>query len=433
MPHVAVVGGSIGGLTAALLLRDTGCEVDVFERSTTLLNGFGAGIVAQPELVRYLLERTPTTLAEIGVPSRSIRYLRADSGELIGEVAAEWSYTSYAALYGRLLKAFGRGRYHLGEALVGLRDNDGLVELRFATGRVIECDLAVCADGGFSTARRRLLGITPEYAGYVSWRGLVDRALLSPEAWLFFDERFTYGLLPDSHIIAYPIPIIGDRLELAGRQVNFQWYWNIPEGPELDEMMTGRDGLRRPVSVHADDVQEHLVEELHRRARREIAVRPLVELITAVERPFVTVIADAATPRLVVGRICLIGDAGVTCRPHAGAGGAKAAADAWALAESLVEAGGDVDRALQVWEARQLEQGYALLAKVRHMGRVLQGGGRFAPGDPVFRWGLPAVAEPDAVLRSSPAATAPGARPGAATVPRRDQQVRRPRQTGGSR
>src|SRR5581483_1049795 len=244
----------------------------------------------------------------------------------------------------------------------------------------------------------------------------------SPEAWLFFDERFTYGLLPDSHIIAYPIPIIGDRLELAGRQVNFQWYWNIPEGPELDEMMTGRDGLRRPVSVHADDVQEHLVEELHRRARREIAVRPLVELITAVERPFVTVIADAATPRLVVGRICLIGDAGVTCRPHAGAGGAKAAADAWALAESLVEAGGDVDRALQVWEARQLEQGYALLAKVRHMGRVLQGGGRFAPGDPVFRWGLPAVAEPDAVLRSSPAATAPAA--GTATATDRRFEVK---------
>ena len=32
-PHVGVVGGSLGGLTAALVLRDLGREVDVFERT----------------------------------------------------------------------------------------------------------------------------------------------------------------------------------------------------------------------------------------------------------------------------------------------------------------------------------------------------------------------------------------------------------------
>ncbi len=396
MPRVAVVGGSIGGLTAALVLRDAGCDVEVFERSGTLLSSFGAGIVVQPELARYFLERTSITLEQISVPSRSIRYFRADSGALLGEIDAEWRYTSYTALYGGLLQSFGTERYHLGEALVGLEQDGGRVELRFSTGRVVQCDLAVCADGGFSTARLRLLGVAPSYAGYISWRGLADRALLSEDTWSFFDERFTYGLLPDSHIIAYPIPVIDERLRLTGRQVNFQWYWNIPEGPRLDEIMTGRDGIRRPVSVHADDVQERFVEGLHLRAKEQLAVRPLAELITAVERPFLTVIADAATPQMVVGRICLLGDAGVTGRPHAGAGGAKAAADAWALAESLLEADGDVDRALQGWEAAQLEQGYALLAKVRHMGRVLQTGASFAPGDAAFRWGLPTVSEPDA-------------------------------------
>ena len=394
MPRVAVVGGSIGGLTAALVLRDAGCEVDVFERSPTLLSSFGAGIVVQPELVRYFVERTPIELEQISVPSKSIRYLRADSGALLGEVHAEWRYTSYTALYGGLLRSFGRERYHLGEALVALEQDGPHVELRFASGELVRCDLAVCADGGFSTARMRLLGIAPRYAGYISWRGLADRALLSEEAWSFFDERFTYGLLPDSHIIAYPIPVIDDDLSVSGSQVNFQWYWNIPEGRQLDEIMTGRDGTRRLVSVHADDVQERFVEELHRRAKEHVAVEPLMELITSVRRPFVTVIADADTPQMVVGRICLLGDAGVTGRPHAGAGGAKAAADAWTLAECLLEAHGDVERALQRWEAPQLEQGYALLAKVRHMGRVLQSGGGFVPGDAAFRWGLPTVAEP---------------------------------------
>jgi 2,6-dihydroxypyridine 3-monooxygenase len=394
MPRVAVVGGSLGGLTAALLLRDAGCEVDVFERSPAFLSSFGAGIVVQPDLVRYFLERTPTTLEQISVPSKSVRYWRAASGELVGELDGEWRYTSYTALYGWLLKAFGEERYHLGEPLVGLAQEGEQVTLRFSTGRLVDCDLAVCADGGFSTARLRLLGIAPGYAGYISWRGLADRTLLSEETWSFFDQRFNYGLLPDSHIIAYPIPVIGNDLELTGRQVNFQWYWNIPEGSELDEIMTARDGIRRPVSVHADDVQSRFVEQLHQRAEEELAIQPLTELITAVERPFLTVIADAATPQLVVGRICLLGDAGVTGRPHAGAGGAKAAADAWELAGRLIEADGNVERALQLWEASQLEQGYALLAKVRHTGRVLQSGGSFVPGDPAFRWGLPTVAEP---------------------------------------
>lgn len=55
--RIAVIGGSICGLTTALLLRDAGFDVDVYERSNNPLSGFGNGIVVQPELVRYLVER----------------------------------------------------------------------------------------------------------------------------------------------------------------------------------------------------------------------------------------------------------------------------------------------------------------------------------------------------------------------------------------
>src|SRR5437016_2314650 len=67
MPKVAVVGGSIGGLTAGALLRDLGCDVDVYERSREPLVGLGTGIVVQPELVRYLLERANLDLDDISV------------------------------------------------------------------------------------------------------------------------------------------------------------------------------------------------------------------------------------------------------------------------------------------------------------------------------------------------------------------------------
>ena len=55
--RAAVVGGSIGGLSAALLLRDAGWAVDVYERSAAVLEGRGGGIVLHPSTIRYLVER----------------------------------------------------------------------------------------------------------------------------------------------------------------------------------------------------------------------------------------------------------------------------------------------------------------------------------------------------------------------------------------
>jgi 2,6-dihydroxypyridine 3-monooxygenase len=391
MPRVAVVGGSLGGLTAALVLRDAGCEVDVYERSHAPLSGYGAGIVVQPELSRYFLERTDLTLQRISVPSDGIKYYDAARGTLIGEVAADWRYTSYNALYRGLLRAYGRERYHLGETLSAIDQDASQPSLRFASGRTTRCELAVCADGSFSTARQLLLGVEPHYAGYVTWRGLAPQGTLSQDAWRFFDGHFTYGLLPDSHLIAYPIPTASDEVQVVGRSINFQWYWNVPAGSSLDELMTDRHDVRRPVSVHTDDVQPHWLEELRRRARERIALEPFVELIERAPAPFVTIIADTDVPRMAIGRACLIGDAAVTGRPHAAAGAAKAAANAWALAEALVAANGNVDEALRRWEPRQLRQGRAMLAKVRRMAEVLQSGGPFPPGDPANRFGLPAV------------------------------------------
>jgi len=401
MPTVAVVGGSLGGLTAALVLRDIGCEVDVYERATVPLSGFGAGIVLQPESIRYLVERTSIAPEEISISSSSIRYFDAERGSLIDEIHRQARYTSYNALYRGLLRSFGSERYHLGHALVGIAQDGEQVELRFARGPVARCQLAVCADGAFSTVRERLLGVTPRYAGYVSWRGLADRGLLSEPAWSFFEDTFTYGLLRASHIIAYPIPVVDDDLRITGTQVNFQWYWNIPSGPELDEMMTGRDGFRRPSSLHADDVIERYVHVLHRRAREEVALEPLVELMTKIERPFLTLIADTETPQMAMGRVCLVGDAAITARPHGGAGGAKAAADAWALADALLASDGDVAGALRRWESPRLQQGHAYLAKVRHMGRMLQSGGVVEPRDPGLHWGLTPAPEARDALQTT--------------------------------
>lgn len=53
----AIIGGSLGGLTAALLLRDLRNQVDVYERSPAELVQRGAGIGFLPDAARYLVHR----------------------------------------------------------------------------------------------------------------------------------------------------------------------------------------------------------------------------------------------------------------------------------------------------------------------------------------------------------------------------------------
>ena len=72
-PRVAVVGGSLGGLTAALVLRDLGCEVDVFERSAAELESRGAGIVVLDATIRYLRERTDLDLGRLTTTTGHLR------------------------------------------------------------------------------------------------------------------------------------------------------------------------------------------------------------------------------------------------------------------------------------------------------------------------------------------------------------------------
>jgi len=61
------MGGSIGGLTAGLLLRDLGCQVDIYERSSEALQDRGAGIILLPHTYRYFDEHSPLRTEEVSI------------------------------------------------------------------------------------------------------------------------------------------------------------------------------------------------------------------------------------------------------------------------------------------------------------------------------------------------------------------------------
>lgn len=88
------------------------------------------------------------------------------------------------------------------------------------------------------------------------------------------------------------------------------------------------------------------------------------------------------------GRVCLLGDAAFTLRPHVAAGQAKACADAWALRDALRDARGDVVTALAAWEPGQLQLGRSALERTRAMGEASQFTGAMVAGDPHWKFGL---------------------------------------------
>jgi 2,6-dihydroxypyridine 3-monooxygenase len=387
MPRVVIMGGSLGGLTAALVLRDAGCDVRVFERSSSALQARGAGICVLDATLRYLTERGGYRPEDVCSTTGWIRFVRADSS-IQHEQRHLYRFSSWNTMYRSLLRLFDADRYVLGGEVVSLEDAGDAASVTLADGSRAEADLLVCADGISSIARTRLLPqVAPSYAGYVAWRGTLPEKDLSPAARKALGDALTYQVLDHSHILVYPIPGLYGSLAEGDRLINIVWYINVAEGDALDSLMTDRRGVRRTMSLPPGGAADDVVARMRRDAAAWLA-EPIAEVVTAIPEPFVQVVYDIDVPRMVAGRVCLIGDAAFAVRPHAAAGTAKAADDGWALAEELVAASGNVPGALAAWEHRQLKVGRSLLARTREIGDSSQFSGTFRPGDPRLIFGL---------------------------------------------
>jgi 2,6-dihydroxypyridine 3-monooxygenase len=392
MPDVAVVGGSLGGLTAALVLADVGCHVTVHERSASALEARGAGIAVLDETVRWFAERTTTDPDELCSSTSGIRFLDPDGG-VVHHRDHRYRFSSWNTIYRALLEELPAGSYRLGSEVAAFEQDADGVSLVLASGERARADLAVAADGIGSTARAALLPeVAPEYSGYVAWRGTMPESELDAETFAALSDAITYQVLPDrgsgsSHVLVYPIPGPDGALEPGARLMNFVWYRNIASGAPFDDLMTDREGRLRPVSLPPGAARPEFVDALRADASAQLA--PVIaEAVNGVAEPFVQAVLDIEVPRMVHGRVCLLGDAAFAVRPHAAAGTAKAAADGWELAAQLTASGGDLRRALPAWEERQLTMGRELLQRNRAIGEASQQHGTFTPGDPGLIFGL---------------------------------------------
>jgi 2,6-dihydroxypyridine 3-monooxygenase len=387
MPRVAVLGGSMIGLTAGLVLRDLGCQVDVYERSRVPLEGRGVGIVLHPATVRYLLDNRLLDLSAVSTSAAYHRYL-ADDGLVLTQDARRHHFTGYNTLYGTLLQAFGREHYHLDHEATGITRTGDEVEIAFASGERATADLLLGADGVSSFVRRAMVpDVQPRYGGYVAWRGVVDEKHLTPETFAALDDSLTYYVRPGTHALTYPIPNYDGAVEPGRRLMNLVWYRNVPAGEPLADLLTDRSGRQREVSLPPGAVRDEHLEDFRRTAVEQLPPA-IAEVALKSAEPFLQVMVDVEVSRMAFGRTCLVGDAAFSVRPHAAAATAKGADDVWALAAALERSGGDVGEALRLWEPAQLELGRALLARTRDLGEGAQFRSDWVPGDPALTFGL---------------------------------------------
>lgn len=325
-----IVGGSIGGLAAALELRGIGADVSVFERSVDRTEPRGAGIVMQPE-VQSLLARIGVTVPEVSVLLHERQHLRRD-GTRTAYDAPQWM-TAWDTLYQALRGSLGDTIYRLGSTLDRI-DHDGAeIAATFGDGYRAHANFLVGADGVGSTTRT-LMGVpgNAQYGGYIACRGLESESDLPAHLIDLLADRFTFFGTPGMQMLCYLVPGADGSREPGSRRVNWAWYINTPEA-ELSQLFTGTSGRRFDFLVPRGQLTDYNVHRLT--ALADHALPPQFAELVAHSTLFLQPVADLESDRMLAEKSVLIGDAAGTVRPHTASGTSKAMGDAAGLAHVL--------------------------------------------------------------------------------------------------
>jgi 2-polyprenyl-6-methoxyphenol hydroxylase-like FAD-dependent oxidoreductase len=332
---IAVIGGGIGGLAAALGLRQAGFEVDVYEQAPELTE-VGGGINMGPNAVRVLYRLgLRKGLDDEGVRPVGSHQRRWQDGRTLQRAAlnplCEQLYGAphitihRADLLSVIAAGFPAERVHLGHRLVGLADRGDGAEAWFENGASIRADVLVGADGIHSAVRAALFGQEePQFAGCVAYRGLVPVERITD---LGLERGSQSWVGPGAHLVHYFVS--------RGRLLNFVGWtehdvWNR-------EDWTDRATIERALAAF---------EGWHPQVRR---------IIAAAETCFIWALFDRdPLPRWSVGRATLLGDACHPMYPFMGQGAAQAIEDGAALAACLAAGADDPATALVRYERLRL-------------------------------------------------------------------------------
>lgn len=394
-PTAVVIGGSVGGLSAAIMLRRQGWTVDIYERANVDLVNRGAGIATQDLLYDALNNAGVELRDEMGVHSQG-RIMFNHNGAVIGTYPMKQTMTSWGMIYRFLKKQIPDTNYHFGRSLSALEHGPDGVEVAFETGQTASADWLIGADGPHSTVRKILAPeIFLKYCGYFLWRGLIDETLIRAEVLEQIAHRLMFNMAPGGHSVGYLVAGPGDSMEPGTRWYNWGWY-RTAAIETLQDHLTDSEGTHYPQGIPHDRIRLELTASMRDEARLHLGPQ-IRAVIDATERPFLQGIYDGGCKQMLFGRCAIIGDAAFTARPHVGMGVCKAIDDAATLATALNSP--ESETAAIAWEQNRLRYGLAVLQWGRDMGSYIGP----APTDEVGRAKAEHYQRPDILMAESAA------------------------------
>ncbi|NKK56266.1 FAD-dependent monooxygenase [Rhizobium leguminosarum] len=363
--RIAIVGGSLAGLFAGIMLQQAGHDVRIYERSRSGLAGRGAGLVGQSDLLHILRLIGCEHVARVGVVAKERIYLNHD-GSIAQTVKMPQTQISWDVLFETVASRIAPATYHLGRGVIDVLDGGSGAELVFGDGTREAADLVIGADGLGSVVRRAVNPKDSEnrYSGYVAWRGLIPETQLPSAAALLLD-RFSFYVRPGVHVLGYLVPGSKGEMDSGSRRYNWVWYRHVPPSG-LAAAFTDIDNRTHPFSLPRGGLSEDRL-KASRADAMQLLPPQFALAVEAEPSPSIQGIFDYEAPRMIGRSIVLIGDAAFVARPHTAMGVSKAAGDVMALSNCLASAI-DLPTALQRFDADRIVVGREIVAYGRQLG-----------------------------------------------------------------
>jgi salicylate hydroxylase len=327
--RIAVVGGGIGGLTAARALLRRGLEVHVYESSPELKE-IGAGVALGPNAMKALRALDlEASVRAIGYQS-PVQQLRTWKGRVISKTDATVAAQRFGAngctihradLLDVLAQSIPSGIVTLSSRCEAITSSDSVAAARFTDGSEIEADVIIGADGIHSAVRASLFGPdAPQFTGKICYRSVIPVAAL-PAKRLEPYEGLWLG--PHGALVVY----------------------GVRRGELINVVAHYEDATYK----HESWIAECDRDEILGRYRRWHA--SLRELFAAGETWYKWALYDRdPIPSWTKGRVTILGDAAHPMLPYLGQGAGQAIEDGCVLAAALDKLGDDPVGALGLYE-----------------------------------------------------------------------------------
>jgi len=358
VPRVAIIGGGIGGLAAALALERRGAEVVVCEQSGAL-SEIGAGLNLTPNAIKaFRALGIEQEIEAIGSGSEFLMIRSWKSGRYIsrmrrGDYRKTFGAPNLAVHRADLLEVLA-GALQTTEIRPGMRctavaTGDRGAVARFADGGEIEADIVVGADGIHSVVRNSLFGADmPRFTGCICWRGMAEVGAV-PRDINIADGTMWMG--PHGHVVHYLVRR-GDLLNMVAHFDSDAW---------TEESWTCECDVSEVMTTYAEWNSA------------------LTRLYPCSTRWYKWALYDREPlERWSKGRATLLGDSAHAMLPYLGQGAAMAVEDGCVLAAMIAQHPGDLDAALAGYEKLRAPRARAAVLGSRERAKENHLASRFA-------------------------------------------------------